>query len=142
MPLRFSKFIFSTGIKLFIRPPVVLFGILILSEQFDGFVQPLPWCIVKNRQLCLRKYLKYWFYIRLLLRKNELRYKIRHWLELGCFCKWKQPKIREIYPMECLWCRIWLYLTLSIFTQIWCILRLTTMSPCKGDTLIFVDNKG
>ena len=41
----FSKFIFSTCIKLFIRHPVILFGILVLSEQFDGFVQLHPWCI-------------------------------------------------------------------------------------------------
>ena len=32
-------------------------------------------------------------------------------------------------------------LTLSIFIQIWFILRLATMSPCKADTPIFVDNK-
>ena len=57
--LNFLTFIFSTGIKLFIRHPVVLFGILILSEQFDGFVQLPPWCILKDRQLCLHKYLKY-----------------------------------------------------------------------------------
>ena len=30
----------------------------------------------------------------------------------------------------------------SIFIKIWFILRLATMSPCKGDTPIFVDNKG
>ena len=30
--MSFSIFIFSTGIKLFIRHPVVLFGVLILSE--------------------------------------------------------------------------------------------------------------
>ena len=58
--LNFSTFIFSVGIKLFIRHPVVLFGILILSEQFDGFVQLPPWCILKDRQLCLHKYVKYW----------------------------------------------------------------------------------
>ena len=58
--LSFSTFIFSIGIKLFIRHPVVLFNILILSEQFDGFVQLPPWCILKERQLCLHKYLKYW----------------------------------------------------------------------------------
>ena len=58
--MSFSTFIFSTGIKLFIRHPVVLFGILILSEQFDGFVQLHPWCILKDRQLCLHKYVKYW----------------------------------------------------------------------------------
>ena len=60
MSLSFSTFIFSSGIKLFIRHPVVLFGILILSEQFDGFVQLHPWCIRKDRQLCLHKYVKYW----------------------------------------------------------------------------------
>ena len=60
MSLSFSTFIFSTGTKLFIRHPVVLFGILILSEQFDGFVQLHPWCILKDRQLCLHKYVKYW----------------------------------------------------------------------------------
>ena len=58
--MSFSTFIFSSGIKLFIRHPVVLFGILILSEQFDGFVQLHPWCILKDRQLCLHKYVKYW----------------------------------------------------------------------------------
>ena len=60
MSLSFSTFIFSSGIKLFIRHPVVLFDILILSEQFDGFVQLHPWCILKDRQLCLHKYVKYW----------------------------------------------------------------------------------
>ena len=60
MSLSFSTFIFSTGVKLFIRYPVVLFGILILSEKFDGFVQLHSWCILKDRQLCLRKYVKYW----------------------------------------------------------------------------------
>ena len=44
--------------------------------------------------------------------------------------------------MEWLWCRYGFILTLSIFIQIWFILRLATMSPCKGDTPIFVDNKG
>ena len=59
MSLSFSTFIFSTGIKLFIRHPVVLFGILILSEQFDGFLQLHPWRILKDRQLCLNRYVKY-----------------------------------------------------------------------------------
>ena len=58
--LNFSTCIFSVGIKLVIRHPVVLFGILILLEQFDDFVQLPPWCIPKDRQLCLHKYLKYW----------------------------------------------------------------------------------
>ena len=58
--LSFSTCTFSTGIKLFIPHLVVLFGILILSEQFHGFVQLSPWCILKHRQLCLYKYVKYW----------------------------------------------------------------------------------
>ena len=37
MSLSFSTFIFLIGIKLFIWHPVVPFGILTLSEQFDGF---------------------------------------------------------------------------------------------------------
>ena len=57
--LNFSIFIFSIAIKLFIWHPVVLFGILILLEQFNDFMQLPPWCIPKDRQLCLHKYLKY-----------------------------------------------------------------------------------
>ena len=57
--LNFSTFIFSTGIKLFLRQPIVRFGILILLEPSDDFVQLPPWCILKDRQLCLHKYLKY-----------------------------------------------------------------------------------
>ena len=57
--MSFSTFIFSTSMKLFIRHPVVLFCILILSEQFDGFVQLTPWCSLKDRQLCLHKYVQY-----------------------------------------------------------------------------------
>ena len=56
----FSTFIYSIGIKLFIGHPVVLFGILILSEQFDGFVQLPTWWILKDRQVCLHKHVKYW----------------------------------------------------------------------------------
>ena len=88
--LSFSTFIFSIGINLFARHPVVPFGILILLEQVDDFVQLPPWCILKDRQLCLHKYLKYWvLYIPLSLRQNKSRYKIWHCLELGCSCKWK-----------------------------------------------------
>ena len=54
-----STFLFSTGTKLFILHPVVLFGILILSEHFTGFMQLPPWCILKDRQLCLHEYVKY-----------------------------------------------------------------------------------
>ena len=57
--LSFSTFIFSIGIKLFIRHPVALFDTLILLEQVDGFAQLPPWCILKDRQLYLQKYLKY-----------------------------------------------------------------------------------
>ena len=58
--LSFSTFIFSIGIKDFIQHPVVLFGILILLEQVDDFARLSPWCILKDRHLCLHKYLKYW----------------------------------------------------------------------------------
>ena len=68
MSRSFSAFIFSTGIKLFIRHPAVLFSILILSEQFDGFVQLHPLCI-------LHEYVNTEFDIPLLLRQNESRYK-------------------------------------------------------------------
>ena len=74
--MSFSIFIFSTGIKLFIRHPVVLFGILILSEQFDGFAQLHPRCILKDRQLSLHKYVSTEFYIALSLRQNKSRYQI------------------------------------------------------------------
>ena len=56
----FSVFTFSIGIKLFYRHPLVLFGIWILLEQFDDFVQLPPRCILKDIQLCLYKYLKRW----------------------------------------------------------------------------------
>ena len=58
--LSFSIFIFPIGIKHFIRHLVVLFVILILLEQVDDFVELPPWCILKDRQLYLHKYLKYW----------------------------------------------------------------------------------
>ena len=43
--------------------------------------------------------------------------------------------------MEWLWFRYDFILILSIFIYIWFVLRLATMSPCKGDTPISVDNK-
>ena len=58
--LSFPTFTFSIGIKLFIRHPVVLSGILILLKQVDDFLQLLLWCILKDRQLRLHKFLKYW----------------------------------------------------------------------------------
>ena len=57
--LHFLTFIFSTGIKLFIQHPVVLFSTLILLEKFDDFLQLPPLCILKDRQLCLLRYLKF-----------------------------------------------------------------------------------
>ena len=86
--------------KVLIRYPVVLFGILILLEQFDDFEELPPWCIPKDRQLCLQKYLNTEFYIQLLLRQNKSRYKIWHSLELGCSCKQKQSTNKEIQPMQ------------------------------------------
>ena len=91
--MSFSIFIFLIDIKLFTRHQVVLFGILVLLEQLDDFVQLPPWCILKDSQLCLHKYL---FYIWLSLRQNKSRYEIWHWLELGCSCKWKQSTNKEI----------------------------------------------
>ena len=58
--LSFLTFIFSIGIKLFIRYPVVLFGMLILLEQFDDFMQLPPWCILQDSWPSLHKCLKYW----------------------------------------------------------------------------------
>ena len=58
--LSFSTFIFSIGIKLLIRHPVVCFGILIVLEQVDDLVRSPPSCILQDRQLCFHKYLKYW----------------------------------------------------------------------------------
>ena len=55
----FSIFKFPIGIKLFIWHPVVLFSIFILLDEFDDFMQLPPWCILKDRHLCLHKYLKY-----------------------------------------------------------------------------------
>ena len=91
-----STFIFSTGIKLFIRHPVVLFGSLILSEQFNSFVQ-LPHGVFLKTDSCV--FINTWnteFYIPLLLRQNKSRCKIWQWLELGCFCKWKQSTNKNI----------------------------------------------
>ena len=58
--LSFSIFLFSIGVKLYVRHAVVLFDIWILLEQVDHLVQLPPWCILKDRHVCLHKYLKYW----------------------------------------------------------------------------------
>ena len=55
-----SSSIISIAITLFIYHLLVLFSILILLEQTDDFVSFPPWCILKDRQLCVNKYLKYW----------------------------------------------------------------------------------
>ena len=73
-------------------------------------------------------------YIPLSLRQNNSRNKIWHWLELGCFCKWKQWTSKEMQRMEWFWFRRGFILTLSIFIWILFILRLAAMSPCKSDT--------
>ena len=65
----FEMFIFSIGIKLFIRHPLLLFGILILLEQFE---LP-PRCILKDRQLCLHKYLKYWVLYPIIAQAKEIK---------------------------------------------------------------------
>ena len=74
--LNFLTFLFSTGIKLFIQHPVVLFDILILSEQFDDFVQLPLWCILKDRQLCLHRYLKCWVLYAIIALAKQ--FKIQH----------------------------------------------------------------
>ena len=73
--MSFSKFIFSTGIELFIRNPVALFGILILSDQFDGFVQLLHGEFFKTDSCVFINTWNTEFYIPLLLKQNKSRYK-------------------------------------------------------------------
>ena len=95
MSLSFSTFMFST----LYSASSSTFGILILSEQFDGFVQLHPWCILKDRQLCLHKYVKYYWVLshyRLGKTNQDTRFDIG--LELGC-------SAMEIYRMEWFWCR-------------------------------------
>ena len=92
----FPKTYISICIKLFIRHPVLLFGILILSEQFDGLVQLPPWCTVKERDYVFINTSNTELYIPLLLRQNKSRCKIWHWLELGHSCQSKQSTNKEI----------------------------------------------
>ena len=87
--LNFSTFIFSIGIKLFIRHLVVLSGILILLEQFDDFVQLPHGVFLKTGSYVFINTWNTKFYIQILLTQNKSRYKVWHSRELGCFCKWK-----------------------------------------------------
>ena len=94
MSLIFSIFIFSIGIKLFIWHSVGLFWILILSEQFDGFVRLHHWWFLKTDSYVFINTWNTKIFSPLSLRKNESKYK--QWLELGCFCKLKQTTNNKI----------------------------------------------
>ena len=85
--LSFSTLIFSIGINLFIRHPGVLFWILILSEQFHGFLSSPSGVFLKTGSYVFINTWNTEFYIKLSLRRNKSRYKIRHWPELGYSCK-------------------------------------------------------
>ena len=97
MSLSFSTFIFSTGIKLFIQHPAVLCGILILQSSLMALCSFTHGVFVKTDSYVFINTWNTEFYIPLSLRQNKSRYKIWHWLELGCFCKWKQSTNKEIY---------------------------------------------
>ena len=90
--MSFSTFIFSTGIKLFIWYPVVLFGMLILSEQFDCFVQLPSWCILKGRQLCLHKYVKY----PIIAYAKQIKIQDMTLTRIRLLFKWKQSANKEM----------------------------------------------
>ena len=94
--LIFSTFIFSIGIKLFIGHPVVLFSILILLEKFDDLCSFPHGVFLKTGNYVFIYTWNTEFYIPLSLRQNKSRYKIWHWLELVCSCKWKQSTNKEI----------------------------------------------
>ena len=96
LSLSFSTFIFSIDIKL-------LFGIqqYFLASWFYQSSSMALWSFPHGVFLKTDSYIfvNTWnteFYIPLLLRQSKSRCKIWHWLELGCFCKWKQSTNKEI----------------------------------------------
>ena len=121
--LNFSIFIFSTGIKFTIRHPVVLLGILILLEQVDDFVQLSLGVFLKTDSYVFINTWNTEFYIPLLLRQNEWRHKIWHWLKLGCSLN--ESKCWQIRKLS-LWNG---FVLLYLFLYKMFILRLATMSP-------------
>ena len=67
------------------------------------FIRAVRWLYAAYLGVFLKKdsyvFINTWnteFYILLSLRQNESRYKKWHWLELGCFCKWRQSTNKEI----------------------------------------------
>ena len=71
---------------------------------------------------------------------QDARYDIdQNWT---AFVNGSSPRIRKFSLWDSYGVEYDFILTLFIFIQICFILRLATMSPCKGDTPIFVDNKG
>ena len=92
--IKFKLFQLSVDKKALCAASSSTFWHLDFIRAVDGLVQLTPWCILKDRQLCLHKYVKYW--IPLSLRQNKSRYNLWPWLELGCFCKCKQSINKEI----------------------------------------------
>ena len=91
-----STFIFSTGIKLFIRHPVY-FSVSWFYQSSSMASRRLPHGVFLKTDSYV--FINTWnteFYIPLSLKQNKSRYTIWHWLELGCFCKWKQSTNKEI----------------------------------------------
>ena len=74
------------------------------------------------------------FYIPLLLRENKSRYKIWHWLELGCFCKWKQSTNKEILAYGMVLAYRWHYFDFNS--------KAGYNEPMQELYLTFGDNKG
>ena len=103
MYLSFSTFAFLTGIKLFIWHPEVFFNILILQSSLMALCGFTHGVFVKTDSYVFINMWNTEFYITLLLRQDEWRYKIWHRLELSWFCKWKLSTNKEIQPMESLW---------------------------------------
>ena len=77
------------------------------------FIRAIPITLCSLQHYVFLKTSSYFFintwntelYVPLLLRKNKSRYKIWHWLELGCSCEWRQPKNKKTWPMAGFLCR-------------------------------------
>ena len=118
--LNFSKFIFSSGIykDLFLECNSIFRHL-----DFISAFQMIPCSFRHSVFLKAGSYVSIntWnteFYVSLLLRQNKSRYKIWHWLELGCSYDWKQPTNKKTWPMTWFWCRYGYILILSIFIEV------------------------
>ena len=70
---------------------------------------------------------------------QDARYDIdQNWT---AFVNGSSPRIRKFSLWDSYGVEYDFILTLFIFIQIWFILKLATMIPCKSDTPILVDNK-